>query len=241
MKDGEMSKDRDKVIEQIVVLLKIAEGKSTNPYEAASAAAQAQKLMLKYKVTREDVDKSHDSDIRIHDEPIVTGKRMQSWELGLANAIAQVNGCLNVLVGNEGDVKKLLIVGKDEDVVVVRALYDYLHKEIEHLTKRAQGYGTIYGREETNQFRLGALVAIAMALQSAKTAVENEFGSTAIVKLENSAAAAEQWAKNTLPGIEMNKKRRVVSVDAHDRAFVAGVQAGNRVSMIDPKKTLEEE
>lgn len=233
-----MDKDRDRVIEQIGHLLAVAEGQSTNPNEAATAAAQAQKLMLKYKVTRDDIKQDEENAIRVHDEPILEGKRLNSWELGLANAISQVNACLNILVQG-GKTQKIIIVGKEEDVLVVRALYNYLHGEIERLTRRAQNYGTIYGREEANNFRLGALVAIATALKNAQQSVENECGSTAIVKLERSSAETEQWAQDNLPGLNMNKKRKVVEVDANERAFVAGMHAGNRVNVVDPKKTLK--
>lgn len=228
------------ILERVRNLLTLADG-TTNPNEAAVAAAQAQKLMTKHQLTRADVSETDPRRVRQDEEPLFRQKKLKLWQLALANAIAQENACLNVMTTNEKGRNSIFIIGKEEDTAVVRALFLYLRKEIEHHVCVAKDIGFLWGDgERTNQFRLGAVVSIGIALHQARQQAADEHGgSTALVKLDRDSEEAQHWAIDNIPGLEMNVKKSF-EVDENSRAFLAGRFVGNRIPLINPKTTLEE-
>lgn len=224
-----------KPIERIAKLLALAEG-TNNPNEAAVAAAQAQRLMTKHQIARSDI--ADDSDgIKRDETPLFTGKRIKPWLIALANGISQSNGCMTVVATAETN--RVHIVGRVEDITVVRVLFQYLRREIEHHVRIAKAAGFLWG-PHVNQFRLGAVVAVSRAMELARKQAADEVSSTAIIKLDDAAEQAEQWAYENIQGLRPNDDRKYkVEVDDANRAFYAGIVIGEQIPIINPKKTIE--
>lgn len=227
----------DPIIQRIADLLRLAEG-TNSPGEAATAAAHAQKLMTKHQITRADVD-DESGDIHRDAKPLISGRSLSGWHLALANGIAQSNGCLNIIERGEDGRGRLFIIGREEDVLVVRALFKYLRGEIDRHTRRAVQIGWFVSHRDKTQFRLGAVISISMALEKARKQAAQAHSSTALVKLDLDADKAEQWAKDHLPGLEMNKAETIEVDDGHS-AYIAGRMVGERIPLINPKRTIEE-
>lgn len=224
------------IVERIAKLLRLAEGTNSTS-EAATAAAQAQKLMTKYQTKRADIEGDADSDDIHHDqEPLFTGKRIKSWLIALANGVAKSNGCMTVVATAETN--RVFLVGREEDIAVTRALFKYLRKEIEHHIKVARAAGFLWGGENrTKEFRFGMVVSVSMALERARQQTIDEHTSTAIVKLDD-AEKAERWAYENIPDLRENKKR-TVEVDQEGDAFAAGLAVGEQIPLINPRRTIE--
>lgn len=223
------------IVDRIAKLLRLAEGTS-NPNEAAAAAAQAQRLMTKHQIERSDVEGDPDG-VQQDDRPLFTGKRVKPWLIALANGCAQNNGCMTVVA--TADKSRVHLVGRAEDIAVVRELFRYLRKEIEYHVKLARAAGFVWG-PHVGQFRLGAVVAVSMAMERARKQAAAEVSSTAIVKLDDDAERAEQWAYENIEGLRPNNDRKYqVEVDDGDRAFRAGIAVGEQIPIINPKRTIE--
>lgn len=120
----------NKIVQKIAKLLALAEGQGTTPHEAAAAAAQANRLMLKHKISSEQLDQASS------DEPIeykmlhVMGRRTINWRANLAFGLANLHQC-RTLTGT-GYIK---IVGRASDRQIVQYLYVYLSREVERLVR----------------------------------------------------------------------------------------------------------
>lgn len=225
------------IVERIANLLRLAEG-TNNPNEAATAAAQAQRLMTKHQIKRADLEAGDPDDIQHDDKPLFTGKRVKGWLIALANGVAKSNGCMTVVAKAE-KTNRVFLIGREEDIAVTRALFKYLRGEIDHHVRLARAAGFLRGDgKRTKEFRFGIVVSVCMALERARQQTINEHSSTAIVKLDD-AEKAERWAYDNIDGLEENTKR-VVEVDQEGDAFHAGLYVGEQIPILNPRRTIEE-
>lgn len=154
-----------KIVNRVRKLLALAQ--SPNIHEAAVAAAQAQRLIADHRIEQamlEDVD-DNGHGVRHHDDPLDHGSRVAQWRLELALVVAEANGC-RVVVLKDGRYSTIEIVGHDEDVAVVRALYVWLTGEIQRLARASK----LKGRDKLDTFRLGAISTIEARLEEANEA-----------------------------------------------------------------------
>lgn len=157
--------DRDKLLDRIRRLLRLAE--SSNVHEAASAAARAQELMTRHRIAAAALDQDDGSEAGIVDhraEPLDGSKRLRRWKTHLAVAVAQANGC-RVYVLPRGKQRELILVGRAEDAELVRGLYEALRVQIEALTRK---HCAGQERSYRNAFRLGAVSTLTERLELAR-------------------------------------------------------------------------
>lgn len=130
-----MPKDKEEVLDLIKKLLALSH--SPNEHEAALAASKAQGLLFKHKLSMAEVEihtkgqeKPQVGDISLDVEgPRKDGK----WRPTLINAVARYNFCRAILITDH----KVAIIGQQEDVEVVRELYNWLVIQIDDLARRA--------------------------------------------------------------------------------------------------------
>ena len=164
-------------------LLRLAQ--SANPHEAALAAAKAQDIMDRFKLSGADIalDGSAPVENVIHcpQDPLDTDGSAR-WKGQLGMVIAKLNQC-KLYAGPDG----YCLIGRPSDMNAVRYLYAWLTKEIDRLAaKGCAGCGRTYW----NNFRLGAVETVTARLSAAARET------VASVKVE--AAAASASAGNTL-------------------------------------------
>ena len=155
-----------KIIDRIAKLLKLAEGKGTTPAEAATAAAQANRLMLKHNINQATVD-GVDLDPSmleaIERGVLWEGGRIVSWRMELACGVARLNQC-RVLIhaatrpthARPERRAHLSIIGRPSNSAVVSYLFTFLAREIDRLAKAAD-HGWESARSFRNSFRVGAV------------------------------------------------------------------------------------
>lgn len=124
----------EEAIKKAVKLLRLAQ--SDNAHEAALAAARAQEIIERYKLTGVsadiNVESAEEPDEPIHKftEPISEDRNhpTSTWKVRLALGIAAVNQC-RIYYGSFHDgMKTMMIVGRASDAQTVRYLYDYLRR-----------------------------------------------------------------------------------------------------------------
>jgi len=240
--------DRDKILDRIQKLLRLADDPN-NVNEAASAAARAQEMMHKYNLTSLmvesfDSDPIEDEEIKCMTDPLFTFKKNAStWKTKLAMVVAKANHCRIWLHRSQSN-SRLGLVGTRSDAEVVRFLYNYLLKEVERLALRdAMGKG----RSWANNFRLGAIDTIEARLKEAlkeseeilkeecqKTGVAIVHVSSAIQKLEDKGPAVQRWMDENM---DLRKGGKKIS-NYHNGARMAGRRAAREIDITPTKNKL---
>lgn len=217
------------ILKRIAGLLALSEDKAASPNEIAVAARIAQRLMTEHQLTRADVTSDGSDGIGLNDDPLVNARRIPTWLMGLANVISQHNGCFTVVYKDDATGKKcLILIGRAEDVDMVRQLFRYLRREIDRVAVAYKRAGHFISRGEQSRFRIGCVTAIGAALREARRQAMVGASSNAIVQLNRGYEESISWAKANLPGLETFDKE--VNIRG-DLAYVAGYEEGSRMDI----------
>lgn len=227
------SNNNESIAFKIRQLLKLAE-KTTFPEEAASATAKASALMDKYKITLGAVDQIEKENPQIfQDSPLneddMNDRRRTRWKSSLALLLSMNHGVYMYTSG-----PRFICVGTPNNVATVRYLYSYCVKQIDSLTAQlCRGQGRTYA----NNFRLGCVDAIALALKNerektfaearaeacAKGSTELALVNRSILALQQEQKTAEALAKEKVPGL---RKNPTSYIRGNSNARSAGRKAG---------------
>lgn len=225
---------------------------SSNPNEAALAAARAQEIIDRYKLGNvtlnyEEQHQAPDEPIKdFADDPLNAGNGIvQRWAWSLFLAIAKGNQCKGYAAVNRGGIA---IVGRPSDVATVRYFYNYLKREVDRLTAQ-NSVG--YGRSWCNNFRLGVVDTIRVKLQeqykATVAAVKQEAtlaigdATLALVRVNNAIAIMEKREQEVEDWVETNLKltsgsRSRSSYDPTARA--RGREAGQSIRITSARGAL---
>jgi hypothetical protein len=231
----------EEAIAKAVKLLRLAQ--SDNPNEAALAAARAQDIMTRYKLTGLSADL--DTTKAEPDEPIVNcyepieAKQGSTWIVRLIVALAEANQCKPYKMHSATHV-----VGRPSDVETVRYLYSWLKLEVNRLaTVHGRGYTAVW----KNNFRLGVVDTIVTKIRESKkataAAVVAEAANpgaivlvqNALAKLEQRSAAVEKWMQDNM---KMRQGRRYSGGQSDHGARAAGQKAGESINLNGGHKPL---
>lgn len=218
-------------LSKIAKLLRLAT--SNNPAESAAAAAKAQEIMERHKLTAGDlslpVESAEPIENFAHDPIDVKADR---WRVYLLSAIAKLNQCKLYLSG-----PKLCLIGRATDVGGARYIYSWLVREVERLASRdCRGCGRTYW----NNYRLGAVETVTKRLREtaaqtlATVREEVRDDSRALVLVNQNAALmvqrvaeVEDWTRTHM---KLRAGRRS-SASFNPSARSAGQRAGNEVRL----------
>lgn len=184
---------RDAALERARKLLRLA--KSDNANEAALAAARAQEILDRYKLSADaltlDGQPEPEEPIRGFQAPLdgEPDRRLPTWMGRLAAVVARANQCF--VYYDDGQLK---IVGGGSDADAVRYLYAFLKAETERLAARdAKGNG----RTWANNYRLGCIQTIQERLREQRkaTIAEVKQETSAIVRIDQALARLESRTK----------------------------------------------
>jgi hypothetical protein len=118
--------------ENIILKIKklLALSKSSNQNEAQNAMLKAQKLLIKYKLSLQEIESYSIEKFKIEDFKTNQKFRGKSWKGNLAQVIADNFGCF--LYYNTGNYKvhRVCFYGKEEDVVIANIMFEYAVKWI---------------------------------------------------------------------------------------------------------------
>lgn len=207
-----------RVLDRVRKLLALAT--SSNPHEAALAAARAVELIDAYRLASLLAEEVAQPITDGRDDPLERAKRPRKWRSALASALAEVNGCVawSCLRGGETE---LYILGRAEDRAMVRALWDWLAPRIEWLSAT---HGAGRDRRWHEAFRVGAVQTIARRLRDPAAA-----DTPGLVRVQQDLvarrAAVEAYAAEHL-GLGRGRGLRL---DA--RAYAQGCAAGEGIAL----------
>ena len=219
------------IISKIQNLLNLSKN-NINLNESAAAYKAAQKLLTRHKLTLADIQlkesKHSNEPIEISDIPLYTGKRAITWKGCLADRIATANGC-GVWWSkqwNNGWVNHLKIMGTASDIAICTWLFNNCVFQIENMCKVALAANPGGGKTFSNNFKIGAVDAIAERLTEAKQEVEKEYEGTAAMVLVKKNEIEVSKAMNS-----MNLKPKKASYRSDYSGYAAGKKAGKKVDL----------
>lgn len=168
------------IIAKIQKLLSLAS--SDNPNEAATAAAQAARLMDEHRISSETLAEASDPMVKaeqLYGDPF---KRRSSWKEQLAAVVGSHNGVYVVIISG-----LITITGRKSDILITRYMFDFCYREIDRITKiECKGQGKSY----SNNFRLGCVMSIDRALRADRA--QNADAEQAIVLVDTRLEAAKK-------------------------------------------------
>ena len=193
---------------------------SSNPNEAALAAAKAQEIIDRYNLdvnqlgydsAQEQLDKEPIVDFGYGD-PLDYPKYSFAGFLRLASIVSRHNGCRNILGKDSARGTRIRIVGRPRDVQTARYMYAMLKQSIEELQKKCCNAGHSAGYR--NQFWLGCVDAISIKLEESRKqtfeTLRQEQGhnplalvrvNNAISKMENKSKLVHEWMQQNIKGL----------------------------------------
>lgn len=220
----------DAILGKVRKLRELA-ARSTSLAEATTAAAQADAIIQRYRLSEADVEAAGNAPTEAIDspeEPLWSGgARTDTVAMRLSAVLANHYGCVSyrerTRVGGRTESVVLRLAGRASDVAIVRYMFAWLRSEIERLAQREAG-------PARPSFRHGAVSGIEAALAAsmrATVAARTQSGAGAMV-LSSRAAEAQAWLVAALP--EMGKARPVGG-DLDVGAFARGVRAGREMPL----------
>ncbi len=185
----------DKTVESIIEKIQkcLALAGSSNPHEAAAAAAKAEELLLKHNIEMAQVEKAGSVDAQpyIRSEFPAGGASAEfSWRETLMGAVARHSLCKPLIRRRDHG---LILIGKEVNIEAARYLYFYLADQVVRLSKEGwkedgryesvlrstrDGWGSmtswappVYGTW-IRHFADGAVTAISQKLGQSQAALE---------------------------------------------------------------------
>lgn len=215
--------DRDKLLDRVRKLLALAE--SPNVHEAALAAARAQALIDAHRLQGL-LDAEDDAPVTDgRSAPLESGRRLRKWKVVLASGLAEVNGCL-AYTERVGKMKRIVLVGTEDDRAAVSMLWDWLVRRIEWLSAT---HGAGQDRRWHDAFRIGAAQTIAGRLRMSQQEGTARLESAALVVVSAGLARRQSRVSDFARDRLNLKPGRGIRVDPD--AYRLGLQAGAEVPL----------
>lgn len=238
----------EEALRKAIICLKLA--KSTNPAEAALAAAKAQEIIDRYNLSVGDLQngeepKENNEPVANTHEPLHHVCQVDThWSTRLAGIIARRNGCRTVFYTQTSGSAVIQIIGRTSDVNAVRYLFGWMEREVRRLTKQeCQGCSRKYQVD----FRFGVVDTIERKLDEQKrqtiheVQTESAGNPMALMRIKNSLAKMEHrsnevdlWMKSNMSGLRDAKHRKKLDITAR----VHGMQAGEEIKLNSAKAAL---
>ena len=221
-----MTDDLQAVYAKIAKLRALAT--SPNQHEAAAAAAKAEELVQRYRVSEAEIGAAASAPSEgLVSGPIADfGRQVPRWSRLLVNFLEQRYGCAGWRRYHlEQKRYTFLSVGRASDLSTLRYMFAWLSGEILRLVAL---HGKGRGRRWRESYSVGLVYGIAEKMREAEAAARRQASSSALAVLDaRLAASVEARLRCVLPGAEQ--------VDDDDvppyrpGAFFAGVAHGKRI------------
>ena len=195
---------------------------SSNPNEAALAAARAQELLMKHNLTMSQVE-THGQESQYCEAFVNTGSRV--WRRMLLVVIARNNFCEMVY---DTATSQAILIGEAHNQEVVTYLHQYLIGQLEPMAATAYKLSgsTIHAKSWLDSFYVGAVESINKRLETQKNemaAASNACKSLVVVK----DAELKQALYKFYPNTKIGAAKRIRSSDG----LREGREAGRRVAL----------
>jgi hypothetical protein len=235
------SEKRTKIVELIAKLKRLSVD-NPNKEEAALAAARMQELATKYKIEQAEILDAEEDKLEINQHEFYTEKgiRFSRWKLTIAYRLAKINGC--AAIRSQGyeyknikvkELAKVIIVGTEEAVQIVKYMFAYIVREIERLSQIALkkyneelGQFGKGGKSYANAFKVGAADAVVSRLNNQRWNI--------IKHNENALAVIDKEYNESVEWMERNfaikKAPCSVRATSHE-GYSDGRNAGSKIGL----------
>jgi hypothetical protein len=198
---------------------------SSNPNEAALAAAKAQELLMQHNLTMSQVETHGES--KYGEALVQTGSRV--WRRMLLTVIARNNFCEVIY---DSAIAQAILIGEAHNQEVVAYLYRYLVGQLEPMATAAYRLSstTVHAKSWLDSFYIGGVESIEERLKMQKIemiAASNACRSLVVVK----DAKLKEAVDKLYPNLRKSGSKRVRS-----SGYYEGREAGKRVVL---SKTIE--
>lgn len=184
------------IIKKIHDLMRLSS--SANENEAAAAFAKAQELLTKHRITMASVEDavSKENAPSITGTVIEQGKRVITWKTNLLHVICKLNGCFDY-IWHGTDKVGVNINGFENDVEIVKYMYESISQQIEFLAAKARELKLGDGKTFYNNYKLGIVSAVNRRLTEANAEAKKPYvGTTALAVIENRLSVVEKEIRN---------------------------------------------
>jgi hypothetical protein len=205
---------------------------SSNPHEAATAAALADQLIQKHRIEETELEIGAGVAAELGEDPTPIQHwlgRKKKWEALLAHQLCEHYDVASYNRRTESSVSAMA-VGHPSDIRLVREMYAYLHSEITALAGRVRGHG----KSVHAAFRLGCVAGAITAMRASKERGRGEMSEQVAIVL------ASRYDESTARLMELHpdlvQTKHIVPSD--EEAFQAGFAAGTAIEQ-QPTKRLK--
>lgn len=219
------------ITDKVIKLIKLSQNNS-NVNEAASAYAQAQRLITKHNLDeallKDPNQVTSDSFVK---EVMFQGKRKSAWKTRVAAATAKANNCFIWTARVAGRAFACMTAGTKADVDMCKYMYDSIVNQVEKMCKDymlVQDMGRSGAKTVANSFKIGAAVTVEKSLLAAKEEVEQEYeGTNALMVIKDKLDKAEAWVRSENDLVKTKAVRSRVA----NTAYSHGLEAGRNVQI----------
>ena len=216
-----MNQTNERILEKVRRLLALS--KSSNPHEAAAAAAKAQELLTRHKLAMADVP---DKDREEYTRRFLDTANSAQWISSLVNMVGRAHYCR--VVSHRNGI--YAFIGRPSDIKIALYVYAYLAREIIRLADDAwkdfDGYARS-PREWKTAFHHGAVKGVGDAFDAQRREHEAQPDTRSLIIVSDKALAEAKgryYPQGTIAG------RRVQRFD-NAEAFQVGYRAGRDISI----------
>lgn len=224
--------------------------KNDSEGEVEAAAAQINKLLIKYNLTMEDIEERKEESKIIKEEVSGMNYAMRGWwEVQLTNVLCRFNLCESFTYGRHYE--QILIVGKKENVELVKWMKETFAKRYVAISKvRYKEYkkkieeGIIYTDDVPTLHRyqrsylMGVCDGLARKLQEIKDENERQYAQQVTALVVNNKSALQQFYQSE--GMRFGKRYTMNSgscSDARHKGYTDGYKANVNRPVGEGKKT----
>lgn len=242
------------IIEKVKKLLAKA-GSTDSPQEAEALFVAAQKLMVKHRIQQSELNDDQVFEVLANEVAAFQFKLEGMWELELASVIARANCCkvtwktwsassksaknYKYVGGNRLDFCKITFYGVEQDVQLVKFLYETTRDTFRRLSKsEARAANKVSALANKNRFirsfLLGAAEGLGTHIRKMTADHVQESGATTYdLVVRTQLQKVEQWLTD-------NVKTKTVKVNSEPgdlAGYASGMEAGMNHSMHIPVET----
>jgi hypothetical protein len=218
-----MDEIQSQVLDKVKKLLALA--KSPSEAEAAAALAKASVLLAKYGLSMAEVQQEED----VQEAVLLEKKRLRVWESFLVSVVCKAT-FTEALHYRTQAVGRILLIGREVNIVTARELFTYLHRvililgrahspEIAHVDSFRQGLVQRIGERLAEQCRKGQDLGPQMdeGAPSGDETTALILRADAAAHIENHEFIKEKYGKTTT-----RKTGRRVEADSYHRGRAVG-------------------
>ena len=213
-----MDQPSEEILNKVRKLMAL--GASPSEAEAASALEKARVLLARYGLSLADV-KTQESEVS--ETVLLEKQRFRTWELELIAVISQAT-FTQPLRDNRGDQRRLILIGREVNIISAVELFNYLHLVILKLGRLYSAHGV-----HVESFRRGVVHKIGERLAAPGPAAAGNPEDRQLVQQLGAATARENadYTAQVYGKTRKGSARSRVEADSYYR----GRDAGSRVSL----------